>query len=390
MKKTLFVLSLILVFILFSTVAWSDFYVIAAGKNAKRTVLVSPKSTETASGTALLNALSKISDASATNPYLIIIEPGIYDIGANSLQMKSYVDVQGSGENVTKITGNIDNFDSGVLMGANNMEIRFLTVENTGDESSSIAVSNSSSSPLITNVTAIASGGMTNIGIINNNATPTMTNVTAIATGGTGYNNGVKNIYSSPIMTNVRATSTGGTHSTGVDNVFSSSPVMNGVIATASEGTDRNKGVNNWNSSSPIMNDVEASGSGGSFNYGVYISSQSYPKITDVTAMATGGGSLNAGIANSGSEEGLYTTITNVIVTASGGMQNYGVYSGQSSAIKINNSVITGTQNSIGVAPDGIAYIGNTRLEGDVSATGPCTCAGVYDENYVFYPDTCP
>ena len=88
--------------------AWADFYVIAAGKKGKRTVLVSPRNTQTASGTILLNALDDITDAAVDNPYLIIVEPGVYDIGGENLQMKSYVDIQGAGQHLTKITGNVD------------------------------------------------------------------------------------------------------------------------------------------------------------------------------------------------------------------------------------------------------------------------------------------
>ena len=142
MKKILFVTGLVFCFILTYSLAMADFYVIAAGKKAKRTVLVSPKNTETESGTALLTALSGITDASAANPYLIIIEPGVYNIGSSGLQMKSYVDIQGSGENVTKITGTISSNTAGVVMGANNVEIRFLTVENTGGSDYSIGFYN--------------------------------------------------------------------------------------------------------------------------------------------------------------------------------------------------------------------------------------------------------
>jgi len=62
------------------SVAWADFYVVASGKRAKKTILVSPKNTETESGTALRNAIAGITDAGESNPYLIIIEPGIYNI----------------------------------------------------------------------------------------------------------------------------------------------------------------------------------------------------------------------------------------------------------------------------------------------------------------------
>ncbi len=51
-----------------------------------------------ASGTALLNALSGITGASEANPYLLKVEPGVYDLGTGTLRMKSFVDIEGSGE----------------------------------------------------------------------------------------------------------------------------------------------------------------------------------------------------------------------------------------------------------------------------------------------------
>ena len=74
-------------------------------------IFVSPKpgDTPTTAGTALLNTLNGITDNSATNPYLIKVGPGIYDLGTSSLQMKEYVDIEGSGEKTTKITGAVTN-----------------------------------------------------------------------------------------------------------------------------------------------------------------------------------------------------------------------------------------------------------------------------------------
>ncbi len=421
MKKTLFVLSLILVFILFSTVAWSDFYVIAAGKTAKRTVLVSPKSTETASGTALLNALSKITDASATNPYLIIIEPGIYNIGANSLQMKSYVDVQGSGENVTKITGNLFSYTTGVVIGADNMEIRSLSVENTGGSQSTVAMSNSSSSPSITNVTFIASGGssynygvvnrtssspiITNItvyasggtdntGIANDNSSPKMNNVTIYATGGSDKNTGVLNsASSSPILTNTTVSASGGTYTNGIENLDGASLTMYSVTISASDGSSSNIGVANLISSSAIISDtnISVSGTGGGSNTGVanLTSSSAIISNTNISASGTGEESnigIQAGINSS-------AILNYVTIKASSGLTAlcYSVFLGNDSSIKINNSSISGTTASVYANLNSTAFIGSTRLEGLVTIDGgTCTCAGVYDENYVFYPSTCP
>ena|SRR5215210_563285 len=47
-----------------------------------RTVVVSPAGTPSQNGTALKNALSGITNASETSPYLLKIEPGVYDLWA--------------------------------------------------------------------------------------------------------------------------------------------------------------------------------------------------------------------------------------------------------------------------------------------------------------------
>ncbi len=70
-----------------------------------RTVLVSPVGTAQQNGTALLAAMAGITTASATNPWLLNIEPGVYDVGTTSLALQSYVDIEGSGEDTTTITG---------------------------------------------------------------------------------------------------------------------------------------------------------------------------------------------------------------------------------------------------------------------------------------------
>lgn len=50
-----------------------------------------------------VQAMESITNASATNPYLIKIMPGIYDLGVTTILAKGYVDIEGSGKNVTKL-----------------------------------------------------------------------------------------------------------------------------------------------------------------------------------------------------------------------------------------------------------------------------------------------
>jgi hypothetical protein len=162
-------------------------------KAYKRTVVVSPVGTDTDNGQALLDALSGITDASATKPYLLYIEPGTYDLGTGWLQMKEHVDIQGAGELQTLITRSTPSTDctsagsSSTVSGANNAELRFLTVQNMDGSNTGcpLAIFNDSASPHLTHVTAEASGsGTLAIGVLNSGtSSPTMTDVTVTTPG---------------------------------------------------------------------------------------------------------------------------------------------------------------------------------------------------------------
>lgn len=86
-----------------------------------------------------VEAVNSISAASAANPYLIKIMPGVYDIGVNTIQMKEYVDIEGSGQNVTLITGN-SGLMTGVINGILNAQLSNIAVTNTGGGEHAIAV----------------------------------------------------------------------------------------------------------------------------------------------------------------------------------------------------------------------------------------------------------
>jgi len=106
--------------------------------------------------TAMSNISSWCGTPSASNPCLLKILPGVYSIGTGSVIMKSYVDIEGSGRNVTTITGSILNSSSGVIVGASNAEIRDLTVENTSSVWST-AIYLNNASPDISNASVIGS-----------------------------------------------------------------------------------------------------------------------------------------------------------------------------------------------------------------------------------------
>jgi hypothetical protein len=107
------------------------------GVSYSRTHVVGPVGTPSQNGTALLAAIATIpTPGSQADARLLKIEPGIYDLGTNiTLEMKPWVDVAESGEDVTLIAGAMCEATSlpstGLVVGAERAEPRNLTVENT-------------------------------------------------------------------------------------------------------------------------------------------------------------------------------------------------------------------------------------------------------------------
>ena len=70
----------------------------------ERIVVVSPASTDAASGEALADAIEGIDDASAAKRYLVQVEPGAYDL-PGPIAANPFVSIAGSGAEATEIAG---------------------------------------------------------------------------------------------------------------------------------------------------------------------------------------------------------------------------------------------------------------------------------------------
>jgi hypothetical protein len=158
-------------------------------------------------------AINSITNATAANPYLLLIGPGVYTL-TQPLVMKPYVTIAGSGKNATTLTGAISSasMESFIVSGNNNATLCDLTVSNTGGGKYSMAVSATShKSPVIKNVILNASGGANNFGMYIVDSSPAITNVTINVSGGT-ENIGMYLMYSSsPTISNVTTNVAGGT-----------------------------------------------------------------------------------------------------------------------------------------------------------------------------------
>jgi len=85
--------------------------------------------------TSPIAAVNSITDASASNPYLVKVMPGVYDLGTASLVMKPYVYFEGSGDS-SVITSAIVNTNRQCFLGtvimANNSTLKDIRIENPG------------------------------------------------------------------------------------------------------------------------------------------------------------------------------------------------------------------------------------------------------------------
>jgi pectin methylesterase-like acyl-CoA thioesterase len=275
--------------------------------------------------TTIRAALNSIIDNSSTNRYLVWVAPGTY---RERVTMKEWVDIEGAGEGLTKITSSGSALAStGTVVGASNAELRFLTVENvSGANAYSIAIYNYAASPSLLHVTATASDGADSYGLYNHNSSPRMTDVTATAFRGTSTH-AVFNGSSSPSMTNVKAIASGGSaNNIGVEN-YSSAPDMTNLTATASGGAGYTFGVYNYASS---------------------------PRIATSTISASGTGNV------------------------------YGVYALNGGTVTVDNSKVTSSTNTILTGGGTTTLVGASQLSGGpVYNIGTITCSASFDENYI-------
>ncbi|MEO1087908.1 MAG: hypothetical protein AAFY88_27045 [Acidobacteriota bacterium] len=139
----------------------------ASGQTAPytRTVIVNNSGSDAANGAALLAALSGLSPSpSATDPWLIQLEGGVYDVGTTPVVLPDYVNLQGSGIHASTLRGSVEP-PPGFLMGglvrpSTHVEIRDLTIQclSSAQVSGCQAMSIDSAGPKLADLRILAQG----------------------------------------------------------------------------------------------------------------------------------------------------------------------------------------------------------------------------------------
>jgi hypothetical protein len=292
------------------------------------TLIVSPDADPAQAGRVLRQTVAGIVDASASNPYLVKIEPGTYDLEANSVFMRPFVDIEGSGEGITTITAALGT-GSGTVVTASNSELRYVTVKNTGEPNQQVvAIFTETTSPRLSHVTAIASGGLENYGVHTSNGNPVLSYVSASASGG-----------------------------------------------------GQSFGLANYNSVMTVLNSTFTAADAAGFNAGYVTTFGGTNKITSSTITASGGAIAIGMRAYNGTH-----TLANTTVSATGTGETTGVYIGQKSStptMNILQSRISGGTHSI-YSIGGPLKVGASQLAGPAGIfnIGTMICANSFDGAY--------
>lgn len=326
---------------------------------AVQTVYVHPVPGDgTASGTRLINALAGITNASATKRYVVKVEPGIYDVGSTGLQMKPYVDIEGSGQEATLIKGVGGSAEgtTGVIVGAASSEIRDLQVKAEGTASATIGI------------------------LLPNGANTTVKDVTINASEAAALPNTVWGLRivsgTSSKVEDVTINTTVRSWGYGIGAKFpGTAPAIKRTVITVTGSGSLFYGISAVSDASlPEIRDTQVDVSGGNTSYGVFVDGLGSTPRAHITNSNIR--SVDYGVVGNGAD--IIIAHSQVRATDSMGIGIEGI-----SAI-IDNSIIEGEQFTVS-AP--FATIGASRLHGG-PASG--TCAGVYDESFTFYASTCP
>jgi hypothetical protein len=146
--------------------------------------------------TTVSSALASITDNGAAHPYVVKVAPGTYN-EPGGIDLKDYVDLEGSGQDTTTITcacgsvqspASADGASATLRATGPNLhsEVRQITVVNTGPNVYSTAIWTylvPAGALTFTGVTAQASGGTGNYGIWSQDSSPTMRDMVATSTG---------------------------------------------------------------------------------------------------------------------------------------------------------------------------------------------------------------
>jgi hypothetical protein len=216
-------------------------------------------------------AAAMVPAPSANAPVLVKIMPGVYATSQSPVVMRPFVDIEGSGEGMTRIVGAVASASpdsDAAVVGASDAEIRFLSIANAAVGPYVIGfLAPPGTNPSLLHVTVTANGGASSHGIGVSGAGVTLNNVSAssaaadpqllsdAAVGVSLVNCG------ETVLDHVSATATAGLNTYGV-SIAGCSPLLQEVTASAGRALEGgySVGVSVGAVGEPVLKSVKAVG----------------------------------------------------------------------------------------------------------------------------------
>lgn len=374
-----------------------------AGVTFARTAVVGPVGDPIANGTALLSALAAMPNLmDPQDAWCLKVEPGRYDLGVQSLVMRPFIDIVGSGRTSTVIASSVCDSTlewppAGVVSaGADTTDLRALTVESSCSSlvgsAMGVAVSVGGDDVRLTDLLLRSSGScVENDGLVTTGDRTRVRDVRAVASGASGVNCGMQIQGSFTAIDRSAGEGRGGTVTVGASFLGPGTTALRSRFEAA---------------------DVSSTG------HGLQIfapATLAGIRVSDCRAFATGSGSAEVtGVyaCTSGTDIRLQRVVTNgddfgvvveddlldgadvvlddVHVSSDGwGLQTIG---DGDLRVWIHGGLIAGGTTSIGDASGSSAtvHLAGAGLEGPTSLSATSTCASVTDSTPTFYATTCP
>ena len=353
--------------------------------------------------TSIQAAIDSITDASASNPYLVWVAPGVYSEKSGGITMKPYVHLRGAGKGLTIIEADLST-GGAVLVLTNTVSVRDLTIRDTSVGASGVGISGVTSGYGVRGddvtdvelsnleVLITVSSGY-NYGLyLSGNSIATLKHITATVKGASNENvalwarSGTQlDIYGGSFIAS-GGTNAYGIYASGADTFVGAAD----VYALASDASSVNAGFYNYDGAGAFLQGGYFRASGGDFAYGI----RNY--WNNAFLEAEGVSALGEHTSGSDYSEGFYNASAQAVLrggsfTGIGGGHAYGIHNTGGSGTSLEaysisalgqgagsdnmgwKSEVVSTENDIyggsfrgigGGSAYGISILGNGNLQG--------------------------
>jgi hypothetical protein len=324
--------------------------------NFARIRVVPPGDTPLIGGENLRNALQSIVKVSAEEPWLLFLEPGVYDLGEQGLRMRSFIHIQGSGQGLTTVRSRAP---GATLVAVENTELSALTVEHVGGRDEALALATETPVFRARDMVALAKDGQRRTVALRSSAgegNGGFERVQAVASSSQGDTVGFSCEGCSVKLSGSSVLARGGSRALGV-SVQRGTLELWDSFATGLGGASESIGVDASGSTVGLVR-TDASGSEGALSIGLRLGS-SWATVRDGTLSGSAGSGRQAlALEVSRSDGGSYT-------------------------VDVLRSTLSGVTHTVRSAPGLVVRIASSQFRGGgrVEGNGSVSCNGSFDEN---------